>query len=251
VITAADGQVLREYGDLRTLLAQPGPPVKLSIERADHDYELIVTRPIELPAQDASTGYLGVANRPVFVKETPAGAAGETLAAFKDTLVGTGAVFGRLFTPEGIQNYAGQVAESTQTPTTLSTATERGVLTPINGAPSAESALTGGGSDRPVSIVGIVRLGSDAAQLDLWLFLGLVGSVNFALAIINLLPLLPFDGGHAVIAGYEGIRGSIRHRPYRADITKMLPVVYGVFAVLVLLGSTSILLDILRPPTLP
>jgi membrane-associated protease RseP (regulator of RpoE activity) len=129
-------------------------------------------------------------------------------------------------------------------------AAESGVLTPIGDSPSADSASAQSQQSRPISIVGIISLGSDAAEMGLWVFLGLVAMVNLALALINLVPLLPFDGGHAVIGIYEGIRGTIRGEPYRADLTKMMPVVYGVILILVLLGSTSIMLDILRPPSL-
>ena len=62
--------------------------------------------------------------------------------------------------------------------------------------------------------------------------------------------MLPLDGGHAAIATYEGIRGRLRGAPYRADLTKLMPVVYGFIIVLVLLAGSTMLLDTLRPPSL-
>lgn len=248
LVVSAAGRPVPSWSDLRGTLGQSGDPVTLKLERGGHPYELIVNRPVADLPEDGSGAYLGVGNEPVLVKESAAGAVTGSLTAMKNILAGTGSAFGKLFTPAGLQNYAGQVADSTKTTTTLAASTEVGVLTPIGSSPAPDAAAA---ADRPVSIVGIVRLGNDVAQVDLWQFVELVAAVNFALAIINLLPLLPFDGGHTVIAAYEGIRGAIRREPYRADITKMLPLVYGVFAILVLLGSTTIVLDILRPPTLP
>ncbi len=248
-VMSANGAPVATWAELRALLSQPGDPVKLQIDRNTSSYELVVSRPVaNLPTAGAG-GFLGVEHDPVVVKETPAGAIGETAGQLKDVLVGTGAAFGHLFTPAGIQNYAGQVADSARPTDTVVASAQPGVLTPIGGS-AAPSDGSSADSARPTSIIGIVQVGSEAAQLSLWVFIGLVAIVNFSLALINLLPILPFDGGHAVIAAYEGVRGTIRGERYQADLTKMLPVVYGVFAVLVLLGTTSMLLDILKPQSI-
>jgi membrane-associated protease RseP (regulator of RpoE activity) len=147
----------------------------------------------------------------------------------------------RLFSPE-----ASNLSASSGPTTVAGTPAQPNVLTPIGEAPGP-SAATAAESARPVSIVGIVQVGSGAAEQGIWQFLMLLAVVNFALALINLLPVLPFDGGHAVIAGYEGIRGSIRHERYQADLTKMMPIVYGVFARLLVLGLSSIVLDLMHP----
>jgi membrane-associated protease RseP (regulator of RpoE activity) len=160
---------------------------------------------------------------------------------------GTLGGFGRLFSPSGLQNYAQQVAETTTGNDGADVAAQPNALRPVDGAPPASAVGIEEQQDRPISIVGIVQFGSGAAEAGWFELLSIVALVNIALALINLLPVLPFDGGHAVIGTYEGIRGKIQGRPYRADITKMMPVVYGVFALLLLLGVSSILLDILNP----
>ncbi len=248
-VMAANGAPVATWADLRTMLSQQGDPVTLQIDRNTHSYELVVARPVaNLPAGGAG-GFLGVEHDSIVVKESPVGAAGETAGQLKDVLVGTGAAFGHLFTPSGLQSYAGQVADSARPSNTVSATAQPGVLTAIDGG-AAPTDANSTDAARPTSIIGIVQVGSEAAQLSLWVFIGLVAIVNFSLALINLLPILPFDGGHAVIAGYEGVRGAIRGERYQADLTKMLPVVYGVFAVLVLLGTTSMLLDILKPQSI-
>jgi membrane-associated protease RseP (regulator of RpoE activity) len=64
--------------------------------------------------------------------------------------------------------------------------------------------------------------------------------------LFNLVPLLPFDGGHAAIATYERLR-SRRGRRYRADVSKMMPVVVGVLSLLAFLLFTGLYLDIAKP----
>ena len=54
-----------------------------------------------------------------------------------------------------------------------------------------------------------------------------MAAINIFVGLINLIPLLPFDGGHIAIATYEAIR-SRPGKPYRADITKLLPLSYAV-----------------------
>jgi len=247
IITGENGQTdtTPAYEDLRRQLAQPGPPVNVRIDRQGHAYDLLLNRPMTIPA-DGASGFLGVKQESVLQKESPVGAAGETTRAMARVVGLTGSSFGRLFSPAGLTDYSKQVIDSAHSTTTL-VAPEGNALVPVGSSPPAESVKPGSQSVRPISIVGIVQAGTGAAEAGIWDFLLLLATVNLALAIINLLPLLPFDGGHAVIAGYEGIRGRIRGQRYYADLTKMMPVVYGVVGLLLLLGTSSILMDIMRP----
>ena len=87
--------------------------------------------------------------------------------------------------------------------------------------------------ERPRSIVGIVDVGSQIAG-DVWGMLALLGLVSFSLGLINLLPVLPFDGGHAVVVLYEWIASKVqRTGSVRVDYRKLLPVT-TVFMVLFL-----------------
>ena len=111
----------------------------------------------------------------------------------------------------------------------------------------------------PISVVGVGRvageiasstavpLASKAASL-----IGILGSLNIALFVFNLIPLLPLDGGHIIGALWEGLRRSIakllrRRDPGPVDTAKLMPLT---FAVAILLGGMSLLLiyaDIVRP----
>jgi regulator of sigma E protease len=57
------------------------------------------------------------------------------------------------------------------------------------------------------SVVGIVDVTSDAFRESLQDFLAIVGYVSLALALLNLLPVLPLDGGHIVMSILERVRG--------------------------------------------
>ena len=55
--------------------------------------------------------------------------------------------------------------------------------------------------------VGIVQQSSKAVQLGYREYLQVLAIISLSLALLNLLPLLPLDGGHMVFSIVEGIRG--------------------------------------------
>jgi len=57
------------------------------------------------------------------------------------------------------------------------------------------------------STVGIVQASSSAANQGLQDYLWVLGLISLSLALFNLLPLLPLDGGHIVFSLVEGVRG--------------------------------------------
>ena len=67
--------------------------------------------------------------------------------------------------------------------------------------------LTGSGRKEVSSPVGIVDVSSQAVSLTFTLFLQILGLISLSLAILNLLPLLPLDGGHILFSIIEGLRG--------------------------------------------
>ena len=85
--------------------------------------------------------------------------------------------------------------------------------------------------------------------------LGLLGSLNVALFVFNLVPLLPLDGGHVAGALWEGLRRRIaavrgRTDPGPVDVAKALPVAYAVSVLLVAMSVMLLYADIVRPITL-
>jgi putative RIP metalloprotease rseP len=111
----------------------------------------------------------------------------------------------------------------------------------------------------PISVVGASRVAGEIAVADsvpiqdrVASWLSLLGSVNLFVALLNLVPLLPLDGGHIAGALYEALRrGLARLRgksdPGPVDTAKMLPVAYLVGGFLLIGGVVLILADIISP----
>ena len=97
----------------------------------------------------------------------------------------------------------------------------------------------------PVSIVGLAQIGSQADRLGLANMLYLMASINVILAALNIIPVLPLDGGHAAIATYERV---FRRK---VNLQALTPVAVAVVVLFVFIGVVSILLDITNPIDLP
>jgi regulator of sigma E protease len=67
--------------------------------------------------------------------------------------------------------------------------------------------IRGGGRDEISSPVGIVQGSSHALAEGVQTFLWVMGLISLSLALLNLLPLLPLDGGHIMFSIIEGLRG--------------------------------------------
>jgi regulator of sigma E protease len=67
--------------------------------------------------------------------------------------------------------------------------------------------VRGSGREEISSPIGIVRGSSTALERGFETFFWVLGLISLSLALLNLLPLLPLDGGHIAFSLIEGIRG--------------------------------------------
>ncbi|MGH9106339.1 MAG: M50 family metallopeptidase [Acidimicrobiales bacterium] len=104
-----------------------------------------------------------------------------------------------------------------------------------------KAAATG---NRFVSPVGVVVLAHEATRIGWSEVLYLLILINIFVGIFNMVPLLPMDGGHVVVALYEKVRSLWARRPYHADANKMAPVLYLVLAVLLFYAATAVFMDL-------
>jgi membrane-associated protease RseP (regulator of RpoE activity) len=80
----------------------------------------------------------------------------------------------------------------------------------------------------------------------------LIASLNIFVGVFNMLPLLPLDGGHVAIVIWERIRAWFAHLrgrpdPGLVDISKVLPVCFSLFMVVMVLGLVLVAADIVNP----
>jgi len=74
--------------------------------------------------------------------------------------------------------------------------------------------------------VGIVRTSEQYLTVGLPWYLELLGLISMSLALYNLLPLLPLDGGHILVALIEGVRGRpVSQRVYQRFSTVGIAVI--------------------------
>lgn len=245
-VLRVDGIEHRTFTDFATAISEraPGEEVELTIQRGGE----VLTVPVELGANpsDRSRAMLGIQRDLVTTTVGPVRAVGASISDFGEQFGATLGFLGSFFTPGGISDFAGTVANgSSDRPTPV----EAGTSSAGQGSGEPTSS---GDENRIISIVGAIGIGAELTESGLLGFLLFFVGINITIGIFNLLPVLPLDGGHVVIATYERIREALRpgRQRYHTDMAKLLPVVYAVFVLLVLLGVTTIYLDLVNPVTL-
>lgn len=206
---------------------RPGSKVAVTIQQGGRQFTKVVTLG-KTKINGKTSAFLGVAPAAVFQRTGP-------LRAF---------------------SYAGSMFSQAVT----------GTVHVVGSLPSAFSHLfaknranTAGGQVTSVVGVGEITGQVVAAKIG-WqskasLVLLIIISVNIFIGLLNLLPLLPLDGGHVAVVLYERLRAwwaRLRGRPDPGlvDMTKLIPVSLSVFAVLIGFSLLLILADLVNPITL-
>ncbi|MGN6324808.1 M50 family metallopeptidase [Pseudolysinimonas sp.] len=110
----------------------------------------------------------------------------------------------------------------------------------------------------PVSIVGVGELAGQAAAAQAPVaaraqaMISILGQLNLALFLFNLIPLLPLDGGHVIGAVWEAVRRRVaalfkRRDPGPVDMARLTPLTVLVTGVLALMSLSLIVIDLVNP----
>ncbi|WP_273412108.1 M50 family metallopeptidase [Corynebacterium appendicis] len=252
-ILTVNGDELGSFVELRDyVMERPGETIVLGIERrsggagsagvgaegdagaADADAE-DSTR-LDIPVQLDEVVRLDAEGQPF-----TAGAVGMSNAPVADAMKR----FGPL---EGIPA-AGQLSGE------MITASVKGIIAFPGKIPGVVSAIFGGERDveGPISVVGASRAGGELVEQNQWaVFFSLLASLNFFLALFNLVPLPPLDGGHIAVVLYEAVRDRIRRlrglppgEPVNYE--KLMPLTYSMAALLLGVGVLVMIADVTNP----
>ena len=219
-IVAIDGVDTTDWGETVDYISdRPGDVVTLTIERGGEVFDETVTLASIPDAEgDGQRGFLGVGPSFERTRESPILA----VETFGSTMWSAITSIPRFLSP--------------------STLGELGRLM-FQGSDSVD--INSAEAERPVSLVGAVRIAGQE-DFDVTVPLMMLGIFNIFVGVLNLMPLLPLDGGHAAIATYERLRsrGGYRHQ---VDVAKLLPVAYAVIGLLGFIMISTVYLDIVRP----
>ena len=217
-ITSINGVILETSDDFRSLMAASsvGDEVSVGFIHQDSQESARVTL-VARPGDDESgIGFLGVGTNSIGRQKLSLFSA--TTHMTSDLLDGMGRTIQGIGTILNPENQWSQLTDSQADP-----------------------------NSRPTTVVGITQVAGDIGDRDgLYGVLEILASINVFIGIFNLLPFLPFDGGHAAIATYERIRSRKGHR-HHADVEKMWPLTVVVITLLLFLTFTGLYLDITRP----
>ena len=228
IVLALNGETMDSFAQLRdTVMTHPGDTVTLSVERdgepRDFDITLATVTRLNAEGQLVKVGAIGMTNQIIDIRET---------YSFVDAFPATA-------------HYSGYALDATVQGIAQFPAKIPGVVASIFGQ---ERDVNG-----PMSVVGASRVGGELVERSLWSsFFMMLATLNFFLALFNLIPLPPFDGGHIAVIIYEKIRDALRRLMGKkpkgpADYTKLMPVTYVLAFVLMAVGALIMIADVVNP----
>ena len=222
-VTSFDGVKVSNWTQLTSVIkdVKPGAAVTIGVERDG--------KPLTLHAKLADVSghgtYLGIAATTVFQPTSPLGAIRYTGTGFAQVITGSGSALAQL--PKAIPSLFAKDRSQT--------------------AAGNVSSVVGAARETGQAVAANVGW-----QYKVSFILLLIASLNIFVGVLNLLPLLPMDGGHIAVVLWEVIRrwfARLRGRadPGLVDYRKLVPVSFSIFLVLVFFGMMLILADIVNP----
>jgi membrane-associated protease RseP (regulator of RpoE activity) len=237
-IVSVNGHALHNVNTVHDIITRSvGVPVTLGVERDGHLRHIVVTpqdgRGVKVggitlaPTSDKTPqGFIGINEGSATESVNPIRAIGNAGTALGQATTAEFSALIHVFSPSGLSSIFHQVTNS------------------HDATVAADHPAT---SERPVSLIGAGNIGVQALHQGVESLLALLIVINIAFALLNMLPIMPFDGGHVAVAVYEWIRTKKGKPYYQADITKLIPYLAPVLAFLALFAISVVFLDITHP----
>ncbi len=221
IIRSIDGVVVDPEGPYdqvgEIVRSRPGREVPVVVERNGETLTLLAT--LGTRPDCADQGYLGVRSQVSqgTIERTPVEGVGAGVQFFGTAAWETVSGIGKVFGPSGVGRIFRTVTRS-----------ECDDL-----------------ASRPVSIIGISQIGGQAVQSGPQATILLISVVNLALGLLNLLPVLPLDGGHILMTTIE--RWKRRKQPdYVINYAKAIPYFSVAIVIIAFVMFSALYLDTLR-----
>lgn len=228
IITTLNGEELESFVQLRDeVQARPGETVTLDVERGDRELQLEVELDsvvrYDANGNPQTVGSVGLASAPLDIHRE--------------------------------YSVVGAIPASLDYSWFMLKATVQGIIAFPGKIPDVAASIFGGERDQdgPISVVGASRAGGELVERELWpMFWMMLATLNFFLALFNMIPLPPFDGGHIAVVLWEKIRNGFRRLRGQepggpANYEKLLPLTYGMAALLLTVGVIVIIADLVNP----
>jgi membrane-associated protease RseP (regulator of RpoE activity) len=218
-IQSIDGQTIRSWDDVPGVISdRGGQTVRFVVQRGEVFQSFYVHLATE-DDQGTKRGFAGIGTQTKRVNSSIGDALVDTPGKIWEVTHVSASALGKMFSFSGITNY----------------------FDTLQGDKNANS------DQRFISPVGFGRVANQAVN-DGWVtVLGLLIAINVFVGLFNLVPLLPFDGGHIAIATYERVATAVRGRRVQVDVAKLMPLTVAVIGVLGFIALSSLFLDISHP----
>ncbi len=217
LILAVDGVPVESWGDLLDAVrGRASEPLEIDYERNGVVRTTILT-PVEITDASGTRGQIGITRpEPVStrtIRSGPISGIADTADLYVEYLSLSVQGVGTILWPPNLLDLFGDAVEGNDP-----------------------------GVERPVTVVGLVEESSNILDAGGWagVFFVIAG-LNIIVALFNVLPLFPLDGGHFAVALYEKLRG----RP--VDIDKLLPLAVGVIMFFMSIFLLGLWFDIFGP----
>ena len=211
LITAVDSVEVHDWAELSSeLTSRPGEEVTLEVTRDEKDFKMEV-RLLDIDGR----GYLGIAvdtGDTYTEKSNPVKAVWQSIRTTGEVTVLLIKGIGKLFSLSTLKMIVGIEPRT---------------------------------ADGPVSVVGAAQLTFHAAGESFSIFIFVIAQLFLFLALFNLIPLPPFDGGHLMVIIIEKTSGRT------IDLRKLMPLAWAVIIVLSLIAMRLAILDIFNPISNP